>query len=60
MKAIRHFLGNVGLGMKDERGAAAVEYSIIAGMIALVIVASIGLLGGGVSAFFNTVAGFFS
>jgi len=31
--------------MKDERGATAIEYGLIAGLIAVVIITSVGLVG---------------
>jgi pilus assembly protein Flp/PilA len=39
---------------RDEQGATAVEYSIIASLIAAVIVTTVGLLGADVFALFDT------
>jgi pilus assembly protein Flp/PilA len=40
----------------SERGAAAVEYGMLVALIAAVIVAIVGTLGGQVQAAFNTVS----
>jgi pilus assembly protein Flp/PilA len=40
----------------DETGATAIEYGLIAGLIAVVIIASISLVGTRLSAKFNAVA----
>ncbi|QAY95049.1 Flp family type IVb pilin [Methylovirgula ligni] len=41
---------------KDESGATAIEYGLIAGLIAVVIIGALGLLGTNVSAKFNAIA----
>jgi len=41
---------------RDEEGATAVEYGLLAALIAAAIIASVTLLGGNVSAIFNKVA----
>jgi len=41
---------------RDEEGATAVEYGLLAALIASAIIASVTLLGGNVSAIFNKVA----
>lgn len=41
---------------KDETGATAIEYGLIAAAIAVVIIAVLSTLGGNVSATFQTVA----
>jgi pilus assembly protein Flp/PilA len=41
---------------KDEEGATAIEYGLIASLISVVIIAAITLVGGGLDATFNTVA----
>ena len=43
--------------VKDESGATAIEYGLIAALIALAIVAGAGALGNGLSDQFNTIAG---
>jgi pilus assembly protein Flp/PilA len=43
--------------MDDQSGVAAIEYGLIAGLIAVVIIASVSLLGQRVSAKFNAIAG---
>ncbi len=49
MRSIRGFAGN-------SRGATAIEYSLIAGMIFLAIVASVRLLGGNTANLFGNVS----
>lgn len=41
---------------KDEEGATAVEYGLIAALIAVVIIAAVSLLGTNISGTFNTIA----
>ena len=43
--------------LKDESGATAIEYGLIAALIAVVLVTALGLLGSNLSGTFNTVAG---
>ncbi len=50
MKKIRNFF-------KDESGASAVEYGLLVALIAVVIIASVSLLGSNISTVFNTTAG---
>lgn len=42
---------------RDEEGPTAVEYAIMVGGIALVIIGAVFVLGGGLSDFFNDVPG---
>jgi pilus assembly protein Flp/PilA len=42
---------------KSEKGATAIEYGLIAALIAVVIIAAVALVGTGLSATFNNVAG---
>ena len=42
--------------MRDDRGATAVEYGLMVGLIAVVIIAVVVTLGKNVSGLFNTVA----
>jgi pilus assembly protein Flp/PilA len=42
---------------KDESGASAVEYGLLVGLIAIVIIAGITLLGNRINAQFTSVAG---
>jgi len=42
---------------KDESGATAIEYGLIAALVAVAIIAALSLLGGQLSNTFNTVAG---
>ena len=41
---------------KDESGATAIEYGLIAALIAVVLVAVMGTLGGGLTAAFASIA----
>ena len=41
--------------LKDEEGASAVEYGLIIGLIAVVIITTVGLLGGKLNTLFTTV-----
>jgi pilus assembly protein Flp/PilA len=41
----------------DEKGATATEYSLLVGLIALVIVAGVTLFGGNLNTFFSSLAG---
>lgn len=42
--------------LRDERGATAVEYGLIAALIAVAIIATVTTLGGNLSATFTSVA----
>lgn len=42
--------------MRDESGAAAIEYGLIAGLIAVVIIAGATTLGGTLNTLFTTVS----
>jgi pilus assembly protein Flp/PilA len=42
--------------VNDESGAAAIEYALIAGLIALAIVVGAGLLGSAIGAKFTSIA----
>jgi pilus assembly protein Flp/PilA len=42
--------------MKDESGATAIEYGLIAALIAVVIIAGVTSLGKNIGTVFNTVA----
>lgn len=43
--------------LKNESGATAIEYGLIAGLIAVVIIGAVTTLGTKVAAQFNTIAG---
>ena len=43
--------------IKEEDGVTAIEYALIASLIAGVIIAAVSLLGGNISTLFNTLAG---
>ena len=40
---------------KDEKGATAIEYGLIAALIAVVLISSLGLLGNNMSSRFNQI-----
>lgn len=40
----------------DDEGATAVEYALLVGLIAVIIISSVTLLGGNIDAMFNDVA----
>ncbi len=42
--------------LRDEKGATAIEYGLIAGLIAVVIITAVGLVGGDVLAQFTALA----
>lgn len=42
--------------MRNESGATAIEYGLIAGLIAVVIIAAVGLVGTDVKAVFDKIA----
>ena len=42
---------------KDEKGATAVEYGLMVGLIAVAIIGGVTLLGGKLLALFNQIAG---
>ena len=42
--------------LRDERGATAVEYGLMVGLIAVVIIAAVTVLGSKVSTLFQTAA----
>ena len=43
--------------IRDENGATAIEYGLIAALIAVVIIGALTVLGGNISAKFSTIAG---
>jgi pilus assembly protein Flp/PilA len=43
--------------MRDESGATAIEYGLIAALIAVVIISAVTVVGTSLSTTFNTVAG---
>jgi pilus assembly protein Flp/PilA len=42
---------------QDDEGATAVEYALLVGLIAVIIISSVTLLGGNIDAMFNDIAG---
>ena len=49
------FLHNLGALAKDERGVTALEYGLIAGLIAVVIVTSVTALGTKLASTFSSI-----
>jgi pilus assembly protein Flp/PilA len=43
--------------IRDESGATAIEYGLIAALIAVVVIGAVTAVGTGLSSTFNTVAG---
>ena len=43
--------------LRDEEGATAIEYGLIAGLVAVVIIAGLTLLGGNLDSSFKSLAG---
>lgn len=43
--------------LKDEEGATAIEYGLIAGLIAVAIIASVGDIGDKLKAYFEYISG---
>lgn len=41
---------------RDEKGATAIEYGLIAALIAVVIITAVGLVGTNLTGTFNTIA----
>jgi pilus assembly protein Flp/PilA len=50
---MKKFLNKV---RKDESGATAIEYGLIAALIAVVLISSLGLMGNNLSSNFNKVS----
>lgn len=42
--------------LKNESGATAIEYGLIAGLIAVAIITAVGLVGTDITGVFNTIA----
>ena len=51
------FVAGIKERITSEKGATATEYSLLVGLIALVIVVGVGLFGTNLNAFFNGLAG---
>ncbi len=50
---MRTFIGNL---LRDESGATAIEYGLIAALISVVIIAAVTAVGSNLSGTFNTIA----
>jgi pilus assembly protein Flp/PilA len=57
MVSMMAFVAGVKDRFSSEKGATATEYSLLVGLIALVIVAGVTLFGGNLNTFFNSLAG---
>ena len=53
---MRTFLNNLRALAKDERGVTALEYGLIAGLVAVVIITSVTTLGTNLKSTFTTIA----
>ncbi len=57
---MRHFIAEVtrltGIFTDNRSGAVAIEYSLVASLISIVILLAVGLVGGAVLQLFNAVA----
>jgi pilus assembly protein Flp/PilA len=51
----RHYLRARDAIVRDEQGATAVEYGLIVGLIAVVIIGAVALLGTGLSDWFDDI-----
>ena len=61
-RAFAHFLAymtvvNARFENREDRGATAVEYGLLVGLIAVVIITAVTLLGTELTALFNNIAG---
>jgi pilus assembly protein Flp/PilA len=56
MVSMMAFVAGVKDRFSSEKGATATEYSLLVGLIALIIVAGVGLFGGNLNTFFNNLA----
>jgi len=59
MRALRQIAGHdavLGRLLRDENGATAIEYGLIAALIAVAAIAAFRLVGTNLSSIFNTVA----
>jgi pilus assembly protein Flp/PilA len=57
MVSMTAFIAGIRERFESEKGATATEYSLLVGLIALVIVAGVTLFGGNLNTFFNGLAG---
>lgn len=57
MVSVISFIAGVKERMASEKGATATEYSLLVGLIALIIVTGVGLFGTNLDAFFSQLAG---
>lgn len=56
MVSMTAFIAGVKARFESEKGATATEYSLLVGLIALVIVAGVTLFGGNLNTFFSSLA----
>lgn len=57
MVSMMAFVAGIKDRFESEKGATATEYSLLVGLIALVIVAGVTLFGGNLNTFFSSLAG---
>jgi pilus assembly protein Flp/PilA len=55
MEWLPRVLTNV-LAIRDEKGVTAIEYGLIASLVAVVIITAVTLIGTNLSSVFNTIA----
>lgn len=53
---MNRLLASMRASMRDESGATAIEYGLIAGLIAVVIIAAVTLLGTDIQAVFTSIS----
>ena len=53
---VEKFQGRAAVVVRDETGATAVEYALLVGLIAVVLIVGVGLFGTQLNAFFNSLA----
>jgi len=53
---MKNWTTSIGQFLKDESGATAIEYGLIAGLISVVIAASVTTIGGDLKTLFGTIA----
>jgi pilus assembly protein Flp/PilA len=56
MRRFRHYLAGL-TPVRSEAGVTAIEYALIAALIAIVIITAVTLLGTNLTAEFNAIAG---
>ncbi|MDQ0768354.1 pilus assembly protein Flp/PilA [Pseudarthrobacter defluvii] len=57
MVSMMAFVANVKDRFESEKGATATEYSLLVGLIALVLVGGVGIFGGALNTWFDNLGG---